>query len=103
MSIVQKAIKFLNSNQVPIDVSDQPVYALSKDVQIRYPETFGDQRYITLLGDLHTEHTVLQMHGKLIKGSGLDSVLLHSDLSTQGTSAIVDANDIKRAWYCMHL
>ena len=103
MSIVQKAIKFLNSNQVPIDVSDQPVYALSKEVQIRYPETFGDERYITLLGDLHTEHTVLQMHGKLIKGSGLDSVLFHSDLSTQGTSAIVDVNDIKRARYCMQV
>ena len=62
MSVVQKAIKFLNSNQVTIDVSDQLVYALFKVVQIRYLETFGDERYITLLGDLHTEHTMLQMH-----------------------------------------
>ena len=30
-------------------------------------------------------------------------MLLHSDLSTQGTSAIVDVNDIKRARYCMQV
>ena len=30
MSIIHKTIKFLNENQIPFDVSDQPVYAYSK-------------------------------------------------------------------------
>ena len=49
------------------------------------------------------EHTLLLMHGQLIKGSGLDSILQHSKLSTEGTSAIVDANDIKRSRYCVQV
>ena len=93
----------INRNQVPVDVSDQPVFAHSKEIQLLYPETFGHDKYITLLGDLHMEHTILQMHGQLIKGSGLDTVLLHSKLSTEGTSALVDANDIKRARYCLQV
>ena len=35
MSIIHKTIKFLNENQIPIDVLDQPVYAYSKEVQWR--------------------------------------------------------------------
>ena len=31
------------------------------------------------------EHSILLMHGQLIKGSGLDSILLHSKLLTEGT------------------
>ena len=41
MSIVHKIIKFLNENQNPIDVSDQPVYVYSKEVQWRHPTIFG--------------------------------------------------------------
>ena len=33
MSIIHNTIKFLNENQIPIDVSDQPVYAYSNEVQ----------------------------------------------------------------------
>ena len=33
--------KFLNENQILIDVSDQPVYAYSKEVQWRDPTIFG--------------------------------------------------------------
>lgn len=103
MNIVKKTSHFLNQHQVPIDVSDQPVFAYSQEIQLRYPDIFGYDKYITLLGDLHTEHTILQMHGLLIKGSGLDTALLHCKLSTEGTSAIVDANDIKRARYCLQV
>ena len=35
MSITYKTIKFLNENQIPIDVLDQPAYAYSKVVQWR--------------------------------------------------------------------
>ena len=33
----------------------------------------------------------------------MDSILLHSKLSIEGTSAIVDANDIKRSRYCFQV
>ena len=39
----------------------------------------------------------------LKEGSGLESVLAHTNLSTIGTSTIVDVNNIKRSRYCLHL
>ena len=49
------------------------------------------------------EHTGLLVHGDFIKGSGLNALFLHSNLSTNGTSAVVDVNDIKRPQYCLQV
>ena len=98
MSIIHKTIKFLNENQIPMDV-----YAYSKEVHWRHPTIFGHGKYLCLLGDLHIEQSILGLHGDLIKGSGLDSVLAHTNLSTIGTSTIVDVNNIKRSRYCLQV
>ena len=103
MGIIKKAINFTNKGQAPIYASDQPVYAISKEVQIRYPSEFGPEKYICALGDLHMEHTGLLVHGDFIKESGLDTLFLHSKLSTDGSSAVVDVNDIKRSRYCLQV
>ena len=42
MDIAKKTIAFLNPNQTPVDVCDQPVYALTKEIQFRKPELFGN-------------------------------------------------------------
>ena len=43
MRTIKKTINFTNKGQVPIDTSDQPVYAISKEVQICYPLEFGPE------------------------------------------------------------
>ena len=59
MRIIKMTINVTNKGQVPIDASDQPVYAISKEVQIRYPSEFGPEKYICAVGDLHMRHTGL--------------------------------------------
>ena len=103
MNIIKKTIKFTNEGEIPVDVSNQPVYALSKEVQIGYNETFGTDKYVCMLGELHMEHTALMIHGDLIRGSGLDSQFVNTKLSTEGTLTIVDVNDIKRWRYCLQV
>ena len=46
MSIIHKTIEFSNENQIPIDVSDQPVSAYLKEVQWRHPTIFGRGKYL---------------------------------------------------------
>ena len=103
MGIIKKIIYFTNKDQVPIDALDQPAYAISKEVQICYPLEFWPEKYICALGDLRMEHTGFLVHGDFIKGSGLDILFLHSKLSTNGTSAVVDVNDIKPSRYCLQV
>ena len=100
MGIIKKTINFTNKVQVPIDASNKPVYAILKEVQVRYPSEFRPEIYTCALGDLHMGHTCLLIHGNFMRRSGLNTLFLHSKLSTDGTSSIVDVNDIKRSSYC---
>ena len=43
----------LNLGQTPLEVSDQPVHALTKELQLRFPEIFSN--YFPLFGQLHIE------------------------------------------------
>ena len=102
MRIIKKTINFTNKGKVPIDTSDQPVYAISKKVQICYPLEFGPEKYICALGALHMGHTGLLVYSDFMKGSGLE-IVLHLKLLTDGTSATVDVNDIKYSRYCLQV
>ena len=104
MSVIVDTIKKINPDQIPIDTCDQPVFALTKEVQWRYPETFSDDLYLSILGGLHIEQEVLTIHGDFINGSGLAEILENNNLSTIGSSsAALDVNDIKRSRYCLQV
>ena len=103
MKIIMQTVNFLNPGQIPVDVSDQPVYALTKELQWRKPEEFGENFYFAMFGGLHLEHMLLLIHGELIQGSGLYEILHINNLSTIGTGAVVRANHIKQARYCLQV
>ena len=69
MTLNINSTRTLNLIQTPIDVSDQPVYALIKELQYRYPHLF--EKYCPVMGGLHIEQSLLRIHGQLIEGSGL--------------------------------
>ena len=72
----------INPNQTPVDVSDQPVYALTEELQYRFPDLF--ERHFPLFGGLHIEQSLLVLHGMLIDGSGLMEISNLQKLSTIG-------------------
>ena len=84
MKIARQTISLLNPTQTPVDVCDQSVFALTKEIQVRMPDVFGTSKYFTLLGGLHIEHCLLSVHGELVKGSGLLEVLAKNNLSIIG-------------------
>ena len=69
MPLNMKWTETLNPGQTPVDVKDQPVYALTKELQLRFPEIFSN--YFSLFGQLHIEQCLLVIHRQMIKGSGL--------------------------------
>ena len=101
MKLNIKAVEALNPGQTPVDVSDQPVYALTKEVQYRFAEEFHD--YFAMFVGLHIEQCLLKIHGQLIAGNGLPEVLNQCSLATTGLDAVVDVNHIKRARYCVQV
>ena len=96
-----KCTKIINPGQTLVDCSDQPVYALTRELQFRFSKMF--QNYFPLFGELHIEQSLLVLHGQLIEGSGLMEILNLQKLSTIGLSAVVHINSVKRAAYCIQV
>ena len=85
-----------------MDCCDQPVLALTKELQFRFPKMF--QNYFLFLGGgIHIEQSLLVLNVQLIKGSGLMEILNLQKLSTIGLSAVVNVNSKKRATYCIQV
>ena len=103
INLNNKITNFFNPSQTPVDTCDQPVYALTKTIEWMHPEALGSGKYLSILGGLYIEQSALVMYGEIIKGSGLKKILSSNDLSIIGTSAVVDVNDIKHAWYCLQI
>ena len=103
MKIIKKMSNFLNPAQTPVDCCDQPVYALTKEIQFRLPNEFGVDKYFSLFGRLHFKQCILMIHGEFIKGCGLQEILDKNDFSIIGTGAAVNANHIKQARYCIQV
>ena len=101
MHLNMKWTAILNPDQTPVDVSDQPVFALTKELILHFPEIFS--KYFPLFGQLHIGQCLLVIHGQLIKGSGLLEILTENKFSMIGLSAVVDVNNIKRARYTVQI
>ena len=40
--IVKNAVEYLNPDQAPVLVCDQPLFAIAKEIQWTWPDTFGE-------------------------------------------------------------
>ena len=66
MHLNMKWTAVLNPAQTPANVSDQPVHALTKEIQFLDLEMFS--RYFPIFGQLHIDQYLLVIHGQLIDG-----------------------------------
>ena len=103
MNIISNTINTLNPGETPVDTADQAVFALTKELMIRFPDKFGPDKYFCLFGSLHTEKSLLIICGQVVKGSGLDEIMCTCCLSIVGADSLVTVNDIKRATYCLQV
>ena len=101
MTLKINSTRTLNPIQTSIDVSDLPVYALTKELQYHYPHLF--EKYCPIMGGLHIKQSLLRIHGQLIEGFGLAEILTLHNFSTIGLSVITDASHIKRARYAIQV
>ena len=55
MDVIRQAIQFFNPGQIPVITFDQPLFALAKFVQWKWPNTHGERLQVVMLGGLHIE------------------------------------------------
>ena len=78
MDVINTAVANLNPGQIPVITVDQPLYALAKQIQWRWPETHGEDQFVILFGGLHIEMAALKTLGDLLDSSGWTGALVQS-------------------------
>ena len=75
MGITKAGIEHLNPGQIPVLGMDQPLYAMAKEIQWAWPDEFGEDCFVVMLGGLHVEMSALRLAGDWLNGSGWTSLL----------------------------
>ena len=86
------------------DTSDQPVCALSKQLQQMFPDSLGPGKYLPMFGGLHIEKLLLEIHGQLIAGSRLAQFLDQVKVSiTRAGIVMVNVSQITSARHLLQV
>ena len=84
MDVQRQAIAYLNPNQIPVTTFDQPLFAIAKHVQWKWPITHGEHVHVVMLGGLHTEMALWKTLGDVLEGSGWTTALTEADVASSG-------------------
>ena len=63
MGVVKNVVEHLNPEQTPVITFDQPLFALAKQIQWKWPETYGEDKFVVMFGGLHIEMAALKTLG----------------------------------------
>ena len=66
MVVLQRTNQDMNPSHVPVITTDQPVYALPKQIQWKYPNTFGEGNLVIMMSRLHLEMAMLTVLGLML-------------------------------------
>lgn len=55
MDIIQTNVELLDPGQIPVIAFDQPLFALAKTIQWNWPNTYGEEKFVIMMGGLHIE------------------------------------------------
>ena len=86
MNVQRQVIEYLNPGQIPVTTFDQPLFALAKLVQWKWPDTHGESMHVVMLGGLYIEMALWSTLGDVLEGSGWTSALTESEVASSGTA-----------------
>ena len=81
MDVVRNAIDHLNPGQTPVLALDQPLFALVKQIQWKWPD-----KLVVMFGGLHVEIAALKTLGDWLQGSGWTYAFAQAEIASTGTA-----------------
>ena len=103
MNIKSNAINTLNPGQIPVHTAKQPIFTLTKELAIHFPDKFRLNKYFCLFASLRIEASMLIICGQVIKRSVLEKIMCTYGLSNVGAEFLVTVNNLKRASHSLQV
>ena len=99
--VIRRTTNFLNPLQTPVMEVDQPLFAIAKQIQWLFPDEYGEDVFVVLLGGLHLEKASFSMLGQLIDNTGWKQVIsIVSNVFTFGKAdSFLSCSHITRSRY----
>jgi len=95
--VVQKVVNLLNPQQTPVICMDQPLYALTKQIQWKWPQLYGEDKFVIMFGPLHIEMGALRLIGEWLDQSGWTDALVQANVTSAGIAdSYVKASHVGR-------
>ena len=86
MHVIKSVVNFLNPGQIPMMTCDQPLFAIAKKVQWKFPEMFGEDNFVVWPGGLHIEMAIWSVAGDLLENTGWDVAISEAGIATSGVA-----------------
>ena len=61
---------------------DQPLFALAKKVQWKFPDIYGEDEFVIWPGGLHFEMACWSVVGDLLENTGWDTLISEAEAAT---------------------
>jgi len=82
VDVIRNAVQHQNPGQTPVVTFDQPLFALAKQIQWKWPQEYGEQKFVVVFGGLHIEMAAL---GNWLQGSRWVQALVQAENTSAGT------------------
>ena len=76
------AVQRLNPDHVPVITYDQPLFAIAKSIKWQWLETYGQQKFIIMLGSLHIQRAAWKTLGNWLENIDWVDILLLANVFT---------------------
>ena len=86
MDVIWNAVQHLNPGQTPVVTFDQPLCALAKQIQWKWSQDYGEQKFVVFFGGLHIEMATLKTLGNWLQGSRWVQALVQAEITSAGTA-----------------
>ena len=84
MNVVRNAVEHLNPGQTPVVTLDQPLFALAKQIQWKWPQGYGEEKFVVIFGGLHIEMATLKTVSDWLQGIGWVQTLVQAEITSAG-------------------
>ena len=100
MDIIKTNVEFLNPGQIPVIAFDQPLFALAKTIQCNWPNTYGEEKFVIMMGGLPIEMAAWKTLGDWLENCGWTPLLVDANFCTSGKAdSFLKASHVSRTRY----
>ena len=89
MDIIKTNVEFLSPGQIPVIAFDQPLFALAKTIQWNWPNTYGEEKFVIMMGGLHIEMAAWKTLGDRLENCGWTPLLVDANFCTSGLTCLM--------------